>query len=875
MKHLRILGICLFCIPSFLWAQEDPCGLDKPYSLQYEGQKLLEVLVDLRERLHLPISYSPDRIPDQQIGRYRSDKQALKTCLDQLLNDTDLEYRCIGGQIVIFTKLKSSPSQGAEETNPNPRQTIRGRIWDRDSQQPIPFAAVYLPDTKPMRGAYSDKNGYFRINSVEVGRYNLQVNHVEYQPYVQTGLLISMGKEVILKLQLIQKINTLEEVQITDDDPMATPLNPFVTTSYHAYAVEEARRYPASYGDPARHAQSFAGLIGQNDIRNEIVIRGNNPRSIMWMVDGVEVPNPNHFGREGTSSGSVSMISTNLLENSEFLTGAFPAQYGNATGGIFDLRIRQGNDSTFEHSVELGTLGLEVASEGPIGRRIGYKGSYIVNLRASVLNVIGNLLDTILVDEELTNYQDLALKFHFPTKKGAIDVLGIVGASRSGLPSDERRRTLVAGAQNLGILSYRRTIRDNAYLKSSLSLMGSNINNRIFDQDSLDLYDQQDIAQKAIIRWNWKVHKQFSRRFIAEVGGVQSWRGYNFQGEMASTVLDPPFQTWTTFDTTGVTRRSQVYFTGRYRFNEDTEFVFGLHYLRHRLIKQASLEPRLGFRYRPYRMHRMRLSLGWHSRLESLEYYFHLDPAGTPYQRNLKLPKALHFVAGYDFLPHPDWALTAELYLQYLYQMPVAIDSSRRYFSTVLQPDGYYSGQLRNLGDGLNQGVELSLHKRFADSWYMLASGSYFQSIYRARDRIARFTPYHGPLQLSLLGGKEFAVGRKGKPHLLSLNAKFFFNNQRRLVIEDPSQVLQTNRYVHHFSIAQCPECDYSPYWRLDFQLIHRRNHKRFSSVWRADIQNVTRRQNIREIVYDPQTERISTEYHFRLLPVLSYRIEF
>lgn len=875
MKHLLVLLICLSCIPLSLVSQEDPCRLNESISLQYDELSLVEVLIDLRERLHLPISYSPDRIPDKRIERYRNDNKTLKNCLVDLLQDTDLEFRCIGGQVVIFTKLNASPNQGLEDSQVIPNQTIRGRIWDKDSQQPIPFAAIFLPDTKPMRGAYSDKNGYFRINMVDVGRYNLQVSHVEYQPYLQTGLLISTGKEVILELQLIQKINTLETIQITDADPMATPLNPFETTSYQSYEVEEARRYPASYGDPARHAQAFAGLIGQNDIRNEIVIRGNNPRSIMWMVDGVEVPNPNHFGREGTSSGSVSMISTNLLENSEFLTGAFPAQYGNATGGIFDLRIREGNDSTFEHSVELGTLGLELASEGPIGRRIDYKGSYLVNVRASVLNVIGNLLDTILVDEELTSYQDIAVKLHFPTKKGAIDVLGIYGNSSSGLPNDDRRRTLVAGLQTLGILSYRRTIRENAYLKSSLSFMGSDINNRIFDKDSLDLYDQRDIAQKGIIRWNWLYHKRFSRRFIAEVGGVQSWRAYNFQGEMHSTVLAPPYQSWTTFDTTGFTRRTQVFFTGKYRFNEDTELVFGAHFLRHRLINESTIEPRLGFRYRPHPMHRMRVSLGWHSRMESLEYYFHLDPSGTPYQSSLKLPKALHFVAGYDFLPHPDWALTAELYLQYLYKMPIAVDSTRRFFSTVLQPDGYYSGELFNNGEGLNQGIELSLHRRFAKSWYFLASGSYYQSIYRARDRTLRFTPYHGPIQLSVLGGREFAVGRNGKPHLLSLNGKFFFNNQQRLVVVDPSQPLQTSRYVQHFSIAQCPDCGYYPYWRFDFQLIYRRNHKRFSGVWRADIQNVTRRQNIREVVYDPQTERINTEFHFRLLPVLSYRIEF
>lgn len=876
MKQLLIFWIVLWSLCPSVNAQEaDPCGLDKLYNLKVKDQSLVSVLASLRERQHQPLSYSPDRIPDRRVQELDIQNQSLRNCLDTLLEDTGLAYRCIGGQIVIFAQLDSKGQGMKEEADAKPLQTIRGRIWDKESHRPIAYAAVYLPGTEPLRGAYSDEEGYFRINSVQVGRYRLQVSHVEYQPYVQNGLLISTGKEVVLDLQLIQKVNTLEAVDITDDDPMATPLNPYETTSYQAYGVEEARRYPASYGDPARHAQSFAGLVGQNDIRNEIVIRGNNPRSIMWMIDGVEVPNPNHFGREGTSSGSVSMVSTNLLKDSEFLTGAFPAQYGNATGGIFDLRIRQGNDSVFEHSIELGTLGLEVSSEGPIGRRIDYKGSYLVNIRSSVLNVIGNLLDTILVDEELTSYQDLAAKLHFPTKRGAVDVLILGGGSRSGLPSDERRRTQLSTSQALGMISYGRTVGDDAFLKSSLSLIGSDINNRIFDVDSVALYDQQDIAQKGILRFNWRLSKRFSRRFSSEIGGIQSWRGYNFQGEMFSSELAPPYQNWTTFDTVGINRRTQFFYTGKYRFGEDTELVFGLHYLRHRLIQETSLEPRLGFRYRPHPMHRMRLSLGWHSRLESLEYYFHLDPSGTPFQTDLKLPKAMHFVAGYDFLPHPDWAVTIEMYIQYLYRLPIDPDTSRAFFSTLLQPDGYYSGTLVNGGQGLNQGLELSVHRRFSRGWYFLASGSYFQSLYRARDGELRFSPYHGPLQASVLAGKEFAIGRKGKPHLLSLNAKYFFNNQSRLLVLDPLQPLQTNRYVQHFSLAQCPECRYPPYWRFDFQIIHRRNHKRIASVWRIDIQNITRRRNLREVIYNPITERAVNEFHFRLLPVFSYRIEF
>jgi hypothetical protein len=852
-----------------LYAQQD-CKLEQQISVRFQETPIAEVLSTLREKHQLPLTYSLNRIPQDIVVNLSQQNGSVASCLQGIVQGNDLTFECIAGKIVVYQRFKPK----VESPPKQPTQTIRGRVLDMDSQLPIAFAAVVLLNSKPLRGSYTNEQGYFRIEGVPVGRWFLEVRHVEFETYQKMDLLISSGKEVVLELKLSQKVSTLETVLITNETALTDPLNPFLSTSYQRYEVEEAKRYPASYGDPARHAQAFAGLVGQNDIRNELVIRGNNPRGILWRLDGVEIPNPNHFAREGTASGSVSAISTNLMADSEFLTGAYPAQYGNAMSGIFDLRIREGNDSLFEHSLQIGTLGLELATEGPFARKRGYKGSYLINYRASVLNMIGVLLDTILVDEELTNYNDLAVKLHFPTKRGAWDFLALGGNSRSGLPTDDRRRNRLNNGLAITNLAYRRTIGDDSYFKGSLSYMGNQVDNLIFDVDSLALYEQTERTGSLILRFNWLVHKRFSPRWIAEAGGTESLEGFSYRGWMGSTLFPAPFNDWLTLDSMGIFRSSQLYFTTRFRKSRDTEWVFGLHAIRHHRIPETSIEPRLGLRLGLADRHRLRLGAGIHSRREPLLYYLHLNTEGELFNPKLKLPKAFHVVLGYDFLASPDWALTAEGYFQLLYNLPVSLDSTQGAFSTLLQPEGYFSGELANRGLGMNQGLELSLHKRFSKQWYFLGTGSFYFSRYVGGDGKFRPSPYDGPFQFSLLGGKEFAVGRNGRPHLLSLNGKLFFNNQQRLVVLDPDVYLQTNRYVQNFRQVDCPSCEYQPYWRFDFQLIYRRNHKRFAGEWRVDIQNITRRVNLKEIVYDPTRDVAFPQYHFRLLPVLSYKFE-
>jgi hypothetical protein len=130
-------------------------------------------------------------------------------------------------------------------------------------------------------------------------------------------------------------------------------------------------------------ASNFAGVSGANDARNDIIIRGNSPSGLLWQLEGLNIPNPNHFGSLSSTGGPVSMLNNNVLDKSDFMTSAFPAQYGNALSGVFDLSLRNGNNEKYEFLGQVGFNGFELGAEGPFSKNS--KSSFLINYRYSTL----------------------------------------------------------------------------------------------------------------------------------------------------------------------------------------------------------------------------------------------------------------------------------------------------------------------------------------------------------------------------------------------------------------------------------------------------------------------------------------------------------
>ncbi|MCB0797321.1 MAG: carboxypeptidase-like regulatory domain-containing protein, partial [Chitinophagales bacterium] len=296
------------------------------------------------------------------------------------------------------------------------KQTIRGNIIDRESKATLPGANVLLyADTVFLSGTTTNEDGNFRLEG-PVGRVDLVVRYIGYQDFFITNLVVSSGKEVVLQIELEESAQALDEVTITAFRE-GEVVNDMATVSVRSFTVEETDRYAGSRGDPARMASNFAGVQGADDSRNDLVIRGNSPIGVLWRLENLDIPNPNHFAIAGTTGGPVSIINNKYLSNSDFFTGAFPAEYGNATAGVFDLQMRKGNDEQYEFSGQLGFLGTELFAEGPLSKE--NKSSFLVSYRYSTLQLFESL-NIQIGTEAVPRYQDGAVKLFFPLKNGSI-----------------------------------------------------------------------------------------------------------------------------------------------------------------------------------------------------------------------------------------------------------------------------------------------------------------------------------------------------------------------------------------------------------------------------------------------------------------------
>ncbi len=315
-------------------------------------------------------------------------------------------------------------------------QTVRGTVIDAASGYPIAYASVALLG-KPGMGAITDSLGHFMIKNVPVGRHDIQASFVGYESSVFKEVLVTSSKEVFLNIPMKEAIQELSEVTVLPRLNKEQPLNKMATTGARMLSVEEASRYAGGMDDPARLVSSFAG-VSPGMSTNGISIHGNAPHLLQWRLEDVEIPNPNHFADLSILGGGIlSGLSSLVLGNSDFFSGAFPAEFSNAVSGVFDMKLRNGNNQNMENTIQIALLGLDFASEGPLSKR--HNSSYIFNYRYSTTGILENA--GIVDFGGVLDYQDLNFKFNLPTRKaGTFSVwgTGLVDKSESVFEKDTK-----------------------------------------------------------------------------------------------------------------------------------------------------------------------------------------------------------------------------------------------------------------------------------------------------------------------------------------------------------------------------------------------------------------------------------------------------
>ncbi len=757
-------------------------------------------------------------------------------------------------------------------------QTIRGTITDTDSKIPVFGAKVIVIGTAPIQGAIADENGDFTIENVKVGRVHLKITAMGYQEINLPSVLVESGKEKILNLEMIEEIQEMEDVQVKAVKDKSESINKMATVSAKTFSVEETNRYAGSLNDPARMVSGFAGVTGNAEGDNDIVVRGNSPRGILWRLDGIDIPNPNHFGGEGSTGGPVNALNGAMLANSDFFSGAFAPEYGNALSGVFDVRFRKGNNEKREYTFSAGILGIDATLEGPFKK--GYRGSYLVNYRYSSIAILdkAGLLDF----DGIPIYQDASFKLDLPTKKaGRFSVIGLGGISHIIQTDQDDETEKVFGrydfGSRMGVVGVKHlyVINPKIYVQSyaAATTFGSKEIAEEIKSDSSALYNSfNDSFGNHKLKGQSIVNYKYNQKNIFQVGVTYTQSFFEY---LIFSDKDEDGTLSKTLDASGNAGTLQSFVSWKYRFSNNLTFVSGMHYTNFLLNNSSAIEPRFGVKWKPAARHTASLGYGMHSRAESISSYLYneLQPDGTYWtpNRNLGLSKSNHFVAGYGFQLSENLHVKTEVYYQHLYNIPVQNDSTSSY-SLINSSSGIPDIELVNEGTGKNYGAELTLERFFSNNFYFLVTGSVYKSTYTALDGIERNSRYDANYASNILLGKEFKFGKK-KNKTFGVNTKVSLIGGNRYTPIDLA-ASQANGYTVYQNDRPLSAKGEDIFF-LNLGLTYRVDMKNTSHSIKIDVQNLTNHQAVVSEYYNERNNKVEQFTQLSLVPNLIYRVKF
>ena len=751
-------------------------------------------------------------------------------------------------------------------------QSIRGKVVDKDSQIPLPGASLIIADTDPRIGTTTDEYGEFNFGKLLVGNYNVVVFYVGYEMVTVSNVLLRSGKETVLTITLIESVQKLDEIIISGGQNKSEAINKMATVSVMKFNVDAMQNYAGTINDAARVVSSFAGVAVNPSGANDIIIRGNSPRGMMWRLEGMDIPNPNHYAEEGSSGGGLSILNAAVLANSDFFTGAFPAEYGNAYSGIFDMRLRNGNNQKREYSLQAGFVGVDATLEGPFSKQ--HPASYLFNYRFSSLAMI-RAIGINLRGDAIPAFQDLTFKISAPTKNmGTFTFFGIGGISKifeveNTFTNDYRTDMGVLGLKNIFFIN------KSAYITSIVAYSATRNKWDFKEPDQNNNFTTR--ATDNLIYQTPKIsvilNKKFNARNLLRVGAISSFINYKLLSDRYNYEFN---KLVTELDQAGATTLLEAFVDWKRRFNEKVTLVAGLHSMYLFLNGNYTLEPRLGLKWQFAPTQAFNLGLGIHSKMESLSTFYaqQLMPDGTfllP-NENLDFIKAGHFVIGYENMLNENLLLKIELYYQYLFNVPVE-NSDTSSFSVLNYNFGYTNRSLINTGTGRNVGLEITLEKYFTRNYYYMLTVSVFDSKYIAMDGVVRNTRYNNNHILNLMGGKDFHIGKGRKKRVLGINLKGTWAGGQWVTPIDIEQSEMEGYTVRDEKNAFSEQ--WPAFFRFDFKVYLTRNRKKATHTFELDIQNLTNQLNIIGNYYDNNAGKVETITQMGFVPIFNYRVEF
>ena len=763
-------------------------------------------------------------------------------------------------------------------------QTIKGIVLDEQSGNILEGVSISL-DNIPIN-SISDNKGAFVLEKVPIGRQNIKASMSGYEETYIANIEVTSSKEVVIEIKLKEKIKKLDELVIKSGRSKTKALNEAAVVSARQLSVEEAFKYAGTRNDPSRMAQNFAGVSGTNDGRNDIIIRGNSPAGVLWRMDGIDIPNPNHFSTLGSTGGPVSILNINTLKNSDFLTSAFPSQYGNAIAGVFDLGLRNGNAGKTEFTGQMGFNGFEFAAEGPVNK--SSRSSYLVDYRYSMVAALQNLGLKFGTGSATPYYQDVTFKINLPTKKaGTFSIFGLGGESHIHfLPESQGKDNLYSsndGTQRdrnfkslTGVigLSHIYFYNTNTSAKTTFAVSGfsSKYDEAIVEENKADkpaFYRKNDQVKYSLSHtFNKKFNSknQLTAGVVTDINTLKLHQDYIKDGDsVLSNLLN--------VNETAVLLKG--FANIGHRFTDKLSTNLGVYVQDLTINNSISIEPRWNIKYQVKPNQSISFGAGLHSQAQPLEVYFYQsrDNNGNVLLTNKELDfvKSVHSVLAYDINLSRYFRFKTEVYGQYIYN--AAVEKTPSSFSMLNAGSDFGFPDKTNLvnnGKGYNYGIELTAERFLNKGLYYLLTVSLFESKYKGSDNVWRNTAFNSNYVVNVLGGKEWKLNAKTT---FGIDTKLTVTGGQRYKPFDVQASKNAGYIIYKDNEAYSLQND--TYLRWDLKFSYTRNLKKVTQKWYIDLQNLTNRDNIYIRTLNPKTGIESQINQMGLFPNINYQITF
>lgn len=745
----------------------------------------------------------------------------------------------------------------------------------------------------------TDSLGSATFHSLLPGRYYVMVTKEGYKLFVSDNFLHTNQKSSQMILFLQDGSVNLKEIEVKTASMLTSneSKNSFSYLSNRSFSSEDTERIPMGLNDPARMSLSYTGVhVGRSDLDNPIIVRGNSPYGVSWRIEGIDVPNPNHFAKHGTSGGGLSILSAQVIGNSDFYSGAMPAEFGNALAATFDIKLREGNYSKKAYKARASMLGIDVAAEGPFKNN---RSSFLINYRYSTLGLMNWLTFYLVGNRTVNTFSDLSFNLIFNSKnlKNKTTVFGVFGKSMDHAfpqPEPEKRKVGVLDdweerirPSDMGVLGITHTRNINS--RSSLKIVAAATLSRILRySDTLSFED---------VHFRYNTEKYIDNRLSTNVAYLNKLSNtLKLKTGVQIQLMDFEFNRTTLprssmNDVTAQTNGKLIWANGNgsstvaeaYAMLEKVwlEKIYlnaGFHNMHFFFNNTNSFEPRIALKYSPNVRHIVAASYGLHSQLLPMSTYFVARKANdkAPFQydypnQNLAFPRSEHIVLSYRTMLAKDFKLTTELYSQNISRSLVQ-ETKESSFWILNASDGYPG--ITNMvatGKGFNKGVDITVEKLFYSKYFLMFTGSLYDAKFQTYAGDIFNSSFNDRFGSTLTFGREFNLR---KSRVIQAGFRGMFNGGFHYTEPDLVKSTALKTYIPKFT--ETNKLNAPAYKRLDARIAYRYNGKRTSGQIALDIQNATGYANVSRAFYNISTRQIELQRKGTgFTPIASVAVEF